>query len=89
MYLHDPTLYAERKSWPLERVSVTLSHNKIHAEDCAHCESKVGRIDRMTRRIKLDGPLDEAQRLKLLEIAGKCPVHRTLESEVLVESLLE
>jgi uncharacterized OsmC-like protein/alpha/beta superfamily hydrolase len=82
-------LYAERKSWPLERVSVTLSHDKIHAEDCAHCESKVGRIDRMTRRIKLDGPLDEAQRLKLLEIADKCPVHRTLENEVLVESLLE
>jgi len=82
-------LYAERKSWPLERVAVTLSHDKIHAEDCAHCETKAGRLDRMTRKIKLEGPLDETQRQKLLEIADKCPVHRTLESEVLVESLLE
>ena len=82
-------LYAARKSLPLERVSVTLSHDKIHAEDCDHCETKAGRLDRMVRRIKLEGALDEAQRQKLLEIADKCPVHRTLEGEVVVESLFE
>ena len=81
-------LYAERKSWPLEGIAVTLSHDKIHAEDCAHCETKAGRLDRMTRRIKLEGPLDETQRQKLLEIADKCPVHRTLEGHIEVKTEL-
>jgi len=81
-------LYAERKGWPMSRVTVTLSHEKIHAEDCADCETKVGKLDRIRRVIELAGPLDEAQRRRLLEIADKCPVHRTLESEVRVETRL-
>ncbi len=75
-------MYAERKGWPVERVTVTLSHEKIHAKDCAECETVGGRIDRIERKILLEGPLDEAQRARLLEIADKCPVHRSLESEV-------
>ncbi len=77
-------MYARRKQWPLERVTVTLKHAKIHAEDCESCETKEGRIDRIERQVRLEGPLDEAQRAKLLEIADKCPVHRSLESEVQV-----
>ncbi len=75
-------LYAQRKKLPMQGVEVLLTHSKIHAVDCAECESKSGKIDRMERKIKLQGPLDAAQRQKLLEIADKCPVHRTLESEV-------
>jgi putative redox protein len=75
-------LYAERKSLPLERISVALSHAKIHAEDCETCETKEGMIDRIDREISLTGSLDDEQRKRLLEIADKCPVHRTLESEV-------
>jgi putative redox protein len=77
-------MYAERKQWPLDRVTVTLQHAKIHAEDCADCETKEGRIDRIERSLTLEGRLDAGQRAKLLEIADKCPVHRTLESEVVV-----
>ena len=75
-------MYAKRKNWPLQRAQVTLRHEKIHATDCADCETKEGRIDRIDRTIRLEGPLDESQREKLLEIADKCPVHRTLHSEV-------
>src|SRR5262249_39721455 len=82
-------LYADRKNLPLERVSVTLAHGKVHAEDCANCETKEGMIDRIDRAIALDGPLDEAQRAKLREIADKCPVHRTLESEIEIRTVLE
>ena len=81
-------IYAARKKWPLERVTVTLRHEKIHAEDCADCETKEGRLDRIERRVAIAGPLDAAQRDKLLEIADKCPVHRTLEGEVVVETSL-
>ncbi len=81
-------MYVERKRWPLERVTVSLSHEKIHAEDCADCETKEGRIDRIARSVTLEGPLDEAQQAKLLEIADKCPVHKTLKSEVLIETEL-
>lgn len=81
-------LYAERKGWPLEQVEVTLSHEKIHADDCADCETKSGRLDRIERRLHLRGPLSEEQKARLLEIADKCPVHRTLESEVVVETAL-
>ena len=82
-------LYADRKNLPLERVLVTLAHGKIHAEDCANCETKEGMIDRIDRAIALEGPLDEAQRAKLREIADKCPVHRTLESEIEIRTVLE
>jgi putative redox protein len=75
-------MYAGRKGWPVERISVTLRHDKIHAKDCAECETREGRIDRITRQIAITGALDREQRAKLLEIADKCPVHRTLKSEI-------
>ena len=75
-------LYAERKALPLDEVTVRLSQSKIHAADCAECETREGMIDRIERTITLTGKLDEAQRARLMEIADKCPVHRTLMSEV-------
>jgi len=81
-------LYADHKKLPLERVSVELSHSKVHAADCAACETKDGRIDRIERVLALEGNLDEAQRAKLIEIADKCPVHRTLHSEVWISTRL-
>jgi uncharacterized OsmC-like protein len=75
-------IYARRKSWPLEEVTVHLRHSKIHATDCAECETKEGMLDRIERDIHFAGPLTEEQRTKLLEIANKCPVHRTLTSEI-------
>ena len=81
-------MYATRKGLPLERVVVHLRHAKIHAEDCAACETTAGKIDRIDRTIEVHGALDEAQRAKLLEIADKCPVHRTLRNENLIVSAL-
>ncbi len=75
-------LYAERKSFPLERATVTLNHSKIHAEDCAECETKEGMLDQIDVAIGLEGPLDADQRKRILEIADRCPVHRTLTSEI-------
>jgi len=75
-------LYAERKSLPLERVTVTLKHSKIYAEDCAECDTKAGMLDQIERVIAMEGALDAEQRRKLMEIADKCPVHRTLTSEI-------
>jgi putative redox protein len=75
-------LYAERKALPLERITVTLRHNKIHAEDCAECETKAGMLDQIDRVIGMEGVLDAEQRQRLMEIADKCPVHRTLTSEI-------
>ena len=75
-------LYADRKSLPLDRVSVRLMHSKIHAQDCAECETKIGMLDQIERVITMEGALDAEQRSKLLEIADKCPVHRTLTSEI-------
>ena len=80
-------LYAERKAWPLTGVSVRLRHAKIHARDCADCETRDdARIDEITKEISLAGPLDPTQRARLLEIAARCPVHRTLESEVKIRA---
>ena len=75
-------LYADRKSLPLERTTVTLTHSKIYAEDCAECETKSGMLDQIERVITMEGALDAEQRKKLMEIADKCPVHRTLTSEI-------
>ena len=81
-------LYAEQKGLPLTGVTVRLTHAKIHAADCATCETKEGKIDRIERTIALEGALDDAQRARLLEIADKCPVHRTLTSEVEIRTVL-
>lgn len=81
-------LYARRKQWPLQAVTVHLRHSKIHAADCAACETREGRLDRIERDVELSGPLDEQQRTRLLEIANKCPVHRTLTSEVEIRTRL-
>jgi putative redox protein len=75
-------LYADRKSLPLERVTVTLKHSKIHAKDCEECETREGMLDQIEREILIEGALDEEQRKRLMEIADKCPVHRTLHSEI-------
>jgi putative redox protein len=75
-------LYAERKKLPLERVSVRLSHYRIHATDCETCETQEGMLDRIDRAVTFEGTLDAEQRKRLLEIADKCPVHRTLTSEI-------
>lgn len=75
-------LYAERKKLPLERVSVKLTHNKIHVADCTNCETKEGMIDRIDRHLTLEGALTDEQRKQLMVIADKCPVHRTLTSEI-------
>jgi putative redox protein len=81
-------LHAQRKGWPLRRVSMRLRHSKIHAADCEECETREGKIDRIERDIFLEGDLDEEQRWRLLEIAGRCPVHRTLTSEIEIRSRL-
>ncbi|WP_454725990.1 MULTISPECIES: bifunctional alpha/beta hydrolase/OsmC family protein [Cupriavidus] len=79
-------MYADRKGWPLEHVAVSLRHEKIHAADCADCATTEGKIDWIEREITMQGPLDDAQRAALLEIADKCPVHRTLHSEVVIRT---
>jgi uncharacterized OsmC-like protein/pimeloyl-ACP methyl ester carboxylesterase len=75
-------LYADRKSFPLERATVTLAHSKIYAKDCAECETREGMLDQIDVAIGLEGPLDADQRKRIVEIADKCPVHRTLTSEI-------
>lgn len=82
-------MYAIRKRWPLEDIRVRLMHGKIHAEDCLGCETKEGLVDRIEREIVLVGNLTDEQRQRLLEIANKCPVHRTLTSEIHIETRLK
>jgi uncharacterized OsmC-like protein len=81
-------LYARRKQWPLEGVTVKLEHSKIHAVDCAECETREGMLDRIEREISVTGPLDDQQRARLLEMADRCPVHRTLTSEINIRTRL-
>ncbi len=81
-------MYADRKGWPLEGATVRLRHGKIHAADCADCETKEGKLDQIERELELLGPLDDEQRARLLEIADRCPVHRSLEGEIRVRTSL-
>jgi putative redox protein len=82
-------MYANRKKWPLEQALVTLKHDKIHAADCDECETRDGKVDLIEREIELTGPLDDEQRARLIEIADKCPVHRTLHSEIKITTQLK
>ena len=75
-------MYADRKGWPLEQVRVALRHSRIHAKDCADCETTIGWIAQIDREIELIGDLDDGQRQKLMDIAERCPVHQTLTGEV-------
>jgi putative redox protein len=81
-------LYARHKGIPLEGVQVRLSHNRLHAQDCHECESEEGMVSRIERHITLTGPLTDAQKARLLEIAARCPVHKTLTSEIVIEDFL-
>ena len=81
-------LYARRKGWPLDGVTVRLQHSRIHAQDCADCETKEGKLDQIELELTLSGRLDEAQRARLREIADMCPVHRTLTSEIKIRTRL-
>lgn len=81
-------MYARHKKWPLAHVAVRLSHQRVHAKDCADCEAKEGHVDRIVRDIELTGDLDDAQRARLIEIAERCPVHRTLTGRIEVRTRL-
>lgn len=81
-------MYAQQKGLPMESVTVRLTHDKIHAKDCETCETQEGRIDHIEREIELTGPLDAAQKARMLDIADRCPVHRTLHSEVSIKTRL-
>lgn len=78
--------YARKRRWPLENITISLRHSKIHAADCEECETKEGKIDRIYLDIQLSGSLTDEQRAKLIEIAGKCPVHQTLTSEISIKT---
>jgi putative redox protein len=80
-------MYANRKGWPLEDVHVELEHSRQHGADCGNCEDANSKVEVITRAIKLSGPLDEGQRERLIEIANRCPVHRTLEGDLRIETV--
>jgi putative redox protein len=80
--------FARREKWPLESVIVRVNHSRVHATDCAECDTKQGRIDRLERSIALTGTLTDEQRQVLLKIADRCPVHRTLTSEIDIRTAL-
>jgi len=82
-------LYADRKDWPLDSVTVRLNHQKIEAADCKNCETREGRLDQIERQIELAGGLDDQQKDRLLQIANRCPVHRTLKSEIVIKTELK
>ncbi len=79
-------IYAQRKGWPLQGVSIRLRHSRIHTEDCAECETQEGKLDQIELDIEFHGALSEEQRSKLVEIAKKCPVHRTLTTENVIRT---
>ena len=80
-------MYADRKGWPLRQTTVRLRHQRIHAKDCAACETTLGQLDQIERELQFEGELTDEQRARLMDIAERCPVHRTLESEVLVSTV--
>ena len=82
-------MYARRKRWPLERVTVSLRHSRVHEEDCADCETHEAKLTVIERNIALFGPLSEGQRARLLEIADRCPVHLTLSSRMEIRTSLQ
>lgn len=82
------SMYARRKQWPLRSVTVRLRHSRIHAIDCEHCETREGFLDQIERDVELLGALNDEQRARLMEIADKCPVHRTLTSEIDIQTRL-
>lgn len=79
-------MYAQRKSWNLRATTVTLTHDRLHATDCADCATTAGLLDRIVREIHVEGGLDDAQYASLLAIADRCPVHRTLLFEIIIET---
>ncbi|MCS5489740.1 bifunctional alpha/beta hydrolase/OsmC family protein [Algoriphagus limi] len=81
-------MYSERKKWPLKEVTVYLNHERVHREDSEHSEKSESKVSQFTRRISLEGDLDSDQRQRLLEIANRCPVHRTLEEDILIKTEL-
>lgn len=81
-------MYAQRKSWSLEEVHVSITHNKIYAEECEHCMEPSGKVDRFERTISMKGDLDDSQRKRLLDIANKCPVHKTLVGNAVVDTIV-
>ena len=80
------TLYAARRQWPLESVEVRLRHERVHAEDCENCETRDAYVDQITKELTFRGPLDEAQRARLAEISERCPVQRTLQRSVRIQT---
>lgn len=81
-------MYANRKKLALDNIEITLSHSRIHADDCEECEQQEGYIDTIEKIIRLDGDLSEEERLRLLEIADRCPVHKSLKNEIRMQSKL-
>jgi len=81
-------MYARRKQWPLERVTVRLRHSRVHARDCAACETSDARLTLIDRDVAFDGPLDDEQRARLIAIANRCPVHLTLTSKIEIRTTL-
>ena len=79
-------MYASRKQWPLATVSVRLSHQKVHASDCADCEQETGFVDLIEKHVELTGDLSPDQHARLREVADKCPVHRTLTGAMKIRS---
>jgi putative redox protein len=82
-------MYVKRKGWAVGRISVFVTHDHVHAEDCVDCETRDVKLDRITRTIRVEADLDDERRQRLLEIANKCPVHRTLTSKITIETRLD
>lgn len=82
-------LYAKRKQWPVEGIEVQLSHERLHAQDCERCESTSGQVDQIHMNVQIQGPLTEEQLERLHDIARRCPVHRTLTTETIIDSTVE